>query len=206
MAIIVVAGSAKGVGKTTLTCGLVAALPEFGWTAVKITPETHKPDAPSLPRFSMEREGAERLGDREPVPADPPRNPIWEENNPGQGTDTARFLAAGARRAFLVTAGQIDLPDRLRDLGAKVGPNAHLIFESNQVLNYVQPDLCLALEGGAGRPRKPSFGKVGHLIDARVLLADRDQVIAGAVPVFQLLALDRISTQMQRWLRERLEL
>ena len=32
------------------------------------------------------------------------RDLIWEETAPGEGTDTARYLAAGARRALLVTA------------------------------------------------------------------------------------------------------
>ena len=37
MAIIVVCGSGRGVGKTALVCGLIAALPELRWTAWKIT-------------------------------------------------------------------------------------------------------------------------------------------------------------------------
>jgi len=68
MAIVVVGGSGRGVGKTALVCGLIAALPEFNWTAIKITGHDH-----GQPK------------------------PVWEETQPGQGTDTARFLAAGAR-------------------------------------------------------------------------------------------------------------
>src|SRR5208282_1655489 len=75
MAIIVVGGSSRGVGKTALVCGLIAALPEFRWTAVKIT--THDYGKPK---------------------------PIWEETRAGQETDSARYLAAGAERAFLATA------------------------------------------------------------------------------------------------------
>ena len=37
MAIIVVGGSNRGVGKTALVCGLIAALPEYRWAAVKIS-------------------------------------------------------------------------------------------------------------------------------------------------------------------------
>ena len=75
MAIIVVGGSSRGVGKTALVCGLIASLPEFRWTAVKITGHKHgKPE------------------------------PVWEETTAGQGSDTARYLAAGARWALLVSA------------------------------------------------------------------------------------------------------
>lgn len=41
MAIIVVGGSNRGVGKTTLVCGLIAALPEYRWNAIKITTHDH---------------------------------------------------------------------------------------------------------------------------------------------------------------------
>jgi tRNA A37 threonylcarbamoyladenosine biosynthesis protein TsaE len=37
MSIVVVEGSAKGAGKTTLVCGLIAALDRLRWTAVKST-------------------------------------------------------------------------------------------------------------------------------------------------------------------------
>ena len=76
MAIIVVGGGGRGAGKTALVCGLMRALPEIPWTAVKITSHEHGHRA----------------------------KPIFEETAPGQGTDTARYLAAGARRALLVTA------------------------------------------------------------------------------------------------------
>ncbi len=79
MAIIVVGGGGRGAGKTALVCGLMRALPEIPWTAVKITTHEHGHDETT---------------------------PIWEETAPGGGTDTARYLAAGARRALLVTAGE----------------------------------------------------------------------------------------------------
>ena len=41
MAIIVVGGSNRGVGKTALVCGLIAALPEYRWAAVKISSHVH---------------------------------------------------------------------------------------------------------------------------------------------------------------------
>src|ERR1700685_2862427 len=41
MAIIVVGGNGRGVGKTALVCGVIAALPELEWIAVKITADTH---------------------------------------------------------------------------------------------------------------------------------------------------------------------
>lgn len=170
---LVVAGSGRGVGKTTLVCGLLAALPEFHWTAVKITSHAH---------------GKSSL--------------IWEETAPGQGTDTARYLAAGAQHAFLLTAGDAELPGRTRELQTKAGPGPNLIFESNRILDCVQPDLCLAVEGSG--EQKPSFLRIAHRIDARVMRADRDQMAGETEPRFELADLGEISAAMQQWLRARL--
>ena len=124
MAIVVVGGSGRNVGKTSLVCGLIAALPELAWTAVKVTSHVHD-----------EREA------------------VWEEKGAGQGTDTGRYLAAGARRAFLLTApeafssGKTELADVLDRFWQNLGRGTNLIFESNRILNYLRPDLCLLVLG-----------------------------------------------------------
>ena len=41
MAIVVVGGHSRSVGKTSVVAGLVAAMPERAWTAVKITQYGH---------------------------------------------------------------------------------------------------------------------------------------------------------------------
>ena len=41
MAIIVIGGHSRSVGKTSVVAGLISALPEFNWTAVKITQYGH---------------------------------------------------------------------------------------------------------------------------------------------------------------------
>jgi hypothetical protein len=40
--IVVVGGSGRKVGKTTVMCEIIAATPEANWTAVKITPHAHE--------------------------------------------------------------------------------------------------------------------------------------------------------------------
>ena len=41
MALVVVGGHSRNVGKTSVVAGLIAALPEFKWTAMKITQYGH---------------------------------------------------------------------------------------------------------------------------------------------------------------------
>jgi hypothetical protein len=184
MAIIVVGGSGRGVGKTALICGLISALPDARWTAVKITTHAH--------------------GHTEPV---------FEETAAGEGTDTARYLAAGAQRALLVTSHEDDLATTVRRIldedrdESRAGVN--LIFESNSVLNHLKPDLCFAvsmsLEGG----RKASFDLVERCADATVALGGHDHVTndhsaRGERIHFHLASLERVSQPMLAWVHEKL--
>lgn len=81
MPTIAIGGSARNIGKTSLICALIAALPECRWTAVKVTSHDH--GKPAL---------------------------IWEETQAGQETDTARYRSAGASRALLITARDGKIP------------------------------------------------------------------------------------------------
>jgi len=176
MAIIVVGGSGRGAGKTALICGLIRALPQRHWTAVKVTSHAH--------------------GNSEPV---------YEEIAAGQATDTARYLAAGAKRALLVTAHEGSLAKELsRILDAHSAGN--LIFESNAVLYHLKPDLCFAVSSHLKGERKPSFEIVERCADATVALGGHDHMIPGEPIHFHLSSLDRISPPMLDWLKEMLAL
>ncbi|HEY1647557.1 MAG TPA: hypothetical protein VGF96_06235 [Terracidiphilus sp.] len=178
MAIVVVGGGARGIGKTALVCGLIAALPEFRWVAVKITSHVHSDLAA-----------------------------VREESAAEQGTDTGRYLAAGARRAFLVSALDAELGERLREFETLAGPQAHFIFESNRIVRLLRADLCLAIEGEAGAQRKPSFALVEREKDATVRRAEpggEEMLFNGAQPEFLLRDFARISEPMREWLRERI--
>ncbi len=248
MAIIVVGGSNRGVGKTALVCGLIAALPEYRWTAVKIS--THEHAQPALPtRQSLpvsasappapSRASAFRhLFDKKTVPAlkpepTPGAGPIWEETMPGPFTDTARYLAAGAARALLVSAPD-DLSDPLNQLWPRFGRGTNFIFESNRIVHHVRPDACLLIHAVAERTlplpeRKPSFLAAVRHADAMVAHARVDHVIpdgrclAGpepelepdweperqrppqTKPIFHLADLEHVSPEMLDWLRLRLD-
>jgi hypothetical protein len=185
MAIIVVGGNGRGVGKTALVCGVIAALPELEWIAVKITADTHV----GLP-------------------------PVYEElasgkSAVGQVSDTARYLAAGASRAFLVTATDDDFDERLSALRKLLGAKPNVIFESNRVLRFLEPDLCLAIEPELSTPCKSSFSLVErekHASVRRARKGSAEQFLPGPQPLFELAEFERISEPMRQWLRERVSL
>jgi hypothetical protein len=175
MAIIVVGGGGRGAGKTALICGIVRALPERNWTAVKITTHAH---------------GHAEL--------------VYVETVAGEGTDTARYLAAGAKQALLVTAGQDAIGKVLEQILEEHAKDGHVVFESNSVLRYMRPDLCFAVSTNLKGEHKASFEIVEQCADATVALGGHDHVIPGARIHFHLKSLERISEPMIDWVRERL--
>jgi hypothetical protein len=198
MAIIVVGGSNRGVGKTALICGLIAALPEYHWAAVKIATHEHKQPvspgpanssagSPSGPpqtlRTPLFRHLFEkRIAETAPAPEPLPRNSVWEDTVPGEDTDTSRYLSAGAARALLLTASDGDLYGPLNQLWPRFGRGSNLIFESNSVMHNVCADVCLLIHAVAERTlplpeRDPSFIAALRHADAMVAHARADEVI-----------------------------
>jgi hypothetical protein len=92
----------------------------------------------------------------------------------------------------LVTTPKRDFALLLSKLAAKLGPEANVIFESNQILEH---------------ERKPSFGLAARHADAVVVheAVDRIAGVDGSSRlVFCLANLEIVSPKMESWLRERL--
>jgi hypothetical protein len=191
VAIIVVGGAYKGAGKTSLICGIIAAFPRLRWTAVKITSDIHHLGA------------AERLSGTSPLS-------IWEQTAAGQGTDTARYLAARAHRGIFVTAPESDIP--IAEIQGAIGSDsgtANVIFESNRIIRALKPDLCVAIIGDAQRAAKPSFQAFAEHADAFVTTDVASEIADGGnplAPIFYLDSLERISGEMFAWMQARLRL
>lgn len=179
MAIVVVGGNGKDVGKTSVMCAVIAALREFDWTAVKITGHDYGASAPD--DFS--------------------NRTIWEESHAGKDTDTAKYLQAGARRALLVTRRAADVP--IEEIRHAVGSDCNVIFESNRIVEVVRPDVCLAVVGGA--ERKASFLRLVRAANAIVMVQGTEAGdLPTNVPHFEMEAPDRFSAEMVAWLRGQL--
>ena len=176
MAIVVVGGSGKDVGKTALVCAVIAALPEFEWTAVKITGHDYQPD-----------------GSAEPGPV------VFEENRAGETTDTGRYLASGARRALLVTRGSAEAP--MKEIRRAIGEDRNVIFESNWIVDALKPDVCLALIGHG--VEKASFLRLLRVADAAVSVGRFGEDVPEGVRKFRLESVEQLPAEMLEWLRER---
>ena len=131
MAIVVIGGHSRSVGKTSVVAGLISALPQFEWIAVKITQYGHG---------VCSADGA---------PCDCARPDhswaISEEHDHSGESDTSRFLAAGARRALWVRTEQGRLAEAMPTLRQGIDGADNVIVESNSVLKFLRPDLYLSV-------------------------------------------------------------
>jgi hypothetical protein len=125
-----------------VVCGIIRRLPECRWTAVKITQYGHGV-------CSHEGEPCECADPRHPVA-------ISEERGADPSTDSGRFLAAGAARAFWLRTPADGLGEAMPRLRRIVEAGGNVIVESNSVLRFLKPDLCLIVMDGAVADFKPT--------------------------------------------------
>ena len=131
MAIVVIGGHSRNVGKTSVVAGLIAALRELDWTAVKITQYGHgicSADGKACDCATADHSWA-----------------ILEERDRSGESDTSRFLVAGALRAFWVRTEQGRLAEAMPAVRQKIEGAHNVIVESNSVLKFLRPDLYLTV-------------------------------------------------------------
>ena len=79
----------------------------------------------------------------------------------------------------------------------------NVIFESNQIVDVLKPDVCLALIGG--EERKPSFDRLLRIADAMVhLRGSSSAILPQGLTRFEVDAVDQIPIELVEWLRKRL--
>src|SRR3954462_12910789 len=129
MAIVVIGGHSRNVGKTSVGAGLIAAIPERRWTAIKITQYGH-----GVCSINGESCGcaAEEHG--------------WalnEEADRSGKSDTSRFLVAGAARSLWVRTKEGMLAEAMPELRSALAQADDAIIESNSVMRFLRPDVYL---------------------------------------------------------------
>jgi len=171
MALVVVGGHSRSVGKTSVVAGIIAALPEFNWTALKITQFGHGICS----------------ADGKPCDCDTGDDhfrAITDEKDLGGESDTSRFLVSGAVRSIWVRTRQGRLGEVMPDIQRRVAGAENVIMESNSVLGFLEPDLYLSVL----EPDKEDFKE-----SAREFLGRADALIihkAGGTPRWNSVSLE----------------
>lgn len=172
--VLVVGGHTREIGKTSLVVDLIRAFPEARWTAGKITQYGH----------GVCSRNGETCGC---APNEHAAALDWEAH-PGSGSDTSRFLSAGAARAIWLRTKQGLLAEGLPllrsalDEGLKLEnlASGNLILESNSLLQFLKPTLYLAVLDPAQADFKDSARLYLDRADAFLLRRDLG---LGALPI-----------------------
>jgi hypothetical protein len=131
VALVVIGGHSRSVGKTSVVVGLISALPGSEWTAVKITQYGHgicSADGAACDCATGDHSWA-----------------ISQERDPESDSDTSRFLRAGAVRVFWARTEQERLAEAMPTLRKRLADARNVIIESNSILKFLRPDLYLTV-------------------------------------------------------------
>ena len=131
MAIIVIGGHTRSVGKTSVVAGLISALREYDWTAFKITQHGHG-------ICSANGEPCHCATDDHTVA-------ISEEKDRSNDSDTSRFLVAGASPVWWVRTQQGKLAEAMPAIRKRLASADNAIIESNSVMKFLRPDLYVTV-------------------------------------------------------------
>jgi len=197
MALIVIGGHSRSVGKTSVVAGLISALREFEWTAVKITQYGHG------------------VCSANGEPCDCATNDhswaITEERDRSGEADSSRFLVAGAQRAFWVRTEQGRLAEAMPALRQRLQSAYNVIIESNSVLRFLRPDLYVTVLDPATADFKNSAREFLDRADAVILhasdaIAWRDISLKPVKdrPVFSIKPPPYVTPEIVNFLRESL--
>jgi hypothetical protein len=188
--VIIVGGHTRTIGKTQLVCDIIAAFPGTRWIAGKITQYGHGVCA-------------QNGHDCDCAPDEHICAISWE-HSAANGTDSSRFLAAGAHRSFWLRTKQGFLAEGLPILRQALGRQAideisapesearnsvhhehtpkptALIIESNSLMQFIKPTLFFAVLDPTKEDFKDSARAALDRADALVIRGNA--ITAGGEP------------------------
>ena len=155
MAIVVIGGHSRNVGKTSVVAGLIAALPAYNWTAFKVTQFGH--GRCSLNGKPCQCATADHMW------------AITEEKDTSGKSDSSRFLVAGAKHSVWVRTAQGELARAMPAIQRRLDVAENAILESNSILKFIKPDVYISVLDPATEDFKRSAQEVLGRADAVVL-------------------------------------
>lgn len=191
MAIVVVGGHSRNVGKTSVAAGLIAALPQYHWTAFKITQYGHGICSAS--------------GTRCHCASDDHTWAISEEKDRSGDSDTSRFLVAGAARVWWVRTEQGRLAEAMPAIRQRLQGSANVILESNSVLGFIKPDVYLSVLDPQNPDFKTSAKEFFDQADAVIVHSGSDPFSwKGTKPIFLIQPPQYVTPEIVAFVRDRL--
>jgi hypothetical protein len=153
--IVVVGGHSRNIGKTSVACGIIRSLPDWNWTAIKITQYGHG---------ICSRNG-------EPCPCSDPTHPVSMAKEEGvmPATDSGRFLASGAAQSWWVRTPAGSLVEAIPRIKKLIDAAENIIIESNSILRFIRPDFYASVLDASVEDFKPTSQQYLDRADALVI-------------------------------------
>lgn len=198
MAVIVVGGHSRSVGKTSVVAGIIAALPQMHWTAVKITQYGHGICSAN--------------GEPCDCATDDHAWAVTEERDRSGESDSSRFLVSGASRSLWVRTRQGMLAKAMPRLRKELASAENAILESNSVMRFLRPDLYLTVLDAATADFKASAKEYLDRADAVIFHDTGTQAAwtnvslkpAAGKPIFRISPPPYITPEIVEFVREKI--
>jgi hypothetical protein len=190
------------VGKTSVVTGLITALREYNWTALKVTQYGHG------------------ICSADGNPCDCATNDhtwaVTEEKDRTGESDSSRFLVAGAARAWWIRTEQGRLAEAIPTIRRRLGEAENVILESNSILKFLRPDIYLTVLDPATADFKKSAQEFLDLADGVILHEPKEgaskavwrgvslKPVAGR-PVFHIRPPEYVTPEVVEFVRGRLQ-
>ena len=161
MSIVIIGGHTRNVGKTSVVAGLIAALRDLHWTALKITQYGHgvcSANGEACDCATADHSWA-----------------VTEERDRSGESDTSRFLVAGADHSWWVRTQQGRLAEAMPRVRQILASTENVIIESNSILRFLKPDLYLTVLDPATADFKSSAQEFLDRADAVLLHSTQTQ-------------------------------
>jgi hypothetical protein len=199
MSIIVIGGHSRSVGKTSVVAGLISALRDLDWTALKITQYGH--GICSANGKECHCATADHMW------------AVTEERDRSGDSDTSRFLVAGAAHSWWVRTQQGHLDEAMPRVRQILGSAGNTIIESNSVLGFLTPDLYLTVLDPSTKDFKTSARAFLDRADAILLHRsadsassawDRMSLPGSERPTFAIAPPEYVTPEVVNFVRDRL--
>jgi hypothetical protein len=200
MSIVIVGGHSRSVGKTSVVSGLIAALPEMHWTAIKVTQYGHGICSAN--------------GEPCDCATDDHSWAVNVERSRAGDSDTSRFVLAGAEKVYWARTRQGFLAEAMPRVRHILAESANVILESNSMMKFIRPDIYLTVLDYDTRDFKPSAREFLDRATAVIVHAQSPEtapawddvslkLIAGK-PVFPIEPPQYVTPELVEFVRQRL--
>lgn len=134
--LLIIAGTGRGSGKTTLACLIIRRFSHLGPLAIKISPHYHSPGKGLVDWHT----GANFN--------------IYRESSKTGGKDTARMLESGASVVYYIQAYDSHVHEAFELLAGKLDPERPLVCESPSLGKYISPGVLFIADSDLVQNRK----------------------------------------------------